>query len=48
MAASDSKRSVRNMPTLSTQYAHPIVITLDSGEVDQIKTILHRAEKDGA
>ena len=48
MAASDSKRSVRNMPTLSTQYAHPIVITFDSGEVDQIKTILHRAEKDGA
>ena len=39
---------LRNSETLSTQYAHPIVITLDSGEVDQIKTILHRAEKDGA
>jgi hypothetical protein len=36
------------LETLSTQYAHPIVITLGSGEVDQIKTILHRAEKDGA
>ena len=33
------------LETLSTQYAHPIVTTLDSGEVDRIEMLLHRAEK---
>ena len=33
------------LETLSTQYAHPITITLDSEEVDRIETKLHRAEK---
>src|SRR5215218_5440907 len=33
------------LETLSTQYAHPITIALDSEELDRIETKLHRAEK---
>jgi hypothetical protein len=33
------------LETLSTQYAHPITIALDSEEADRIETKLHRAEK---
>src|SRR5829696_6360634 len=33
------------LETLSTQYAHPITITLDSEEADRIETKLYRAEK---
>ena len=40
-----TKDGVLRLETLSTQYAHPIVITLDSEEVDRIETMLDRAEK---
>jgi hypothetical protein len=36
------------LETLSMQYDHPIMITLDSDEVGQIETILRRAEKESS